>query len=90
MPRIEVTGDIWFSRPRPTQGSGTDYDDSDDDDDDDDNEDDEGYGDVEWTHLAPSSVKWWPLVTVTTHVAIPYLRGISGANIWNCALDLAG
>jgi hypothetical protein len=75
MPRIKVDGDICLRRPRPTQDCK-----AKDDDDDDDN--DEGYEDVEWTHLAQSSVKLWPLVTVAT--------GISLTNTCICSLNSAG
>ena len=35
MPRMEIAGDIYVRRPRPTQGCRADNDDDDDDDDDD-------------------------------------------------------
>jgi hypothetical protein len=47
MPRIKVDGEICLRRPRPTQDCKAN----------DDNDNDEGYEDVEWTHLAQSSVK---------------------------------
>ena len=61
MPRVEIAGDICWRRPGPSQVCTAD---------DDDNDDDEEYEDVDWTHLAPSSVEWWPLVTLAIYMAV--------------------